>query len=203
MTTTRLPALGRADRGIITAFLVIGVFGGGFIAGLGIVTGIFRVLDPSGAPIALLADIPLERGAGIVEAHGDRLLVTPETLSAGPLWLLAIADILLALTIGIVTASITFVLVRVLQRKLFHRTMQTALVAAGGTIAIGSLLHQGARGFGQAFAADELNPALGGVATPGFEISMIFPVLVGLGIVALAYVFRAGNRLQRETEGLV
>lgn len=203
MSTTGLPPISRVDRGVVTAVLIVGFFGGGFIAGLGVITGVFRVLDPGRYPVELLADIPLATGPGVIEAHGDRLLVRTETLSAGPLWLLAIADILLALTIACVTASLAYVLVRVLQRKLFHRTMQTAALVAGGAIAIGSMLHQGARGFGQAFAADELNDALGGVATPGFEIEMIFPALVGLGIVALAYVFRVGNRLQRETEGLV
>lgn len=203
MSTASLPTLSRTDRSILTVFLIIGVFGGGFIAGLGIINGVFRVIDPSRYPIELLADIPLETGAGIIEAYGDRLVVHAESLSTSALWLLAAADILLALTIACVTAAFSHVLFRVLQRKLFHRGMQTAAFVAGGAISIGSILHQGALGFGQAFAADDLNEALGGVATPGFEIHMLFPVIVGIGITAAAYVFRAGNRLERETEGLV
>lgn len=51
-------------------------------------------------------------------------------------------------------------------------------------------------------AADELNDALGGIAVPGFSFAPI-PIIAGFGILTLAYVFRAGSRLQHETEGLV
>lgn len=133
-------ALSRPDRFAILAILIAGSFGGAFIAGTGIITGLFRLLDPAGYPIQLLADIPVETGPGIVQAHGDSLIVNAEQLSAGPLWLLALSELALSLTIACVTTSFAYVLYRVVQHKPFHRTMQAAALVAGFAIAIGSLL---------------------------------------------------------------
>ena len=196
------PNVSKADRLAIWSILVVGMFGGGFVAGLGLVTGVFRLIDPARYPIALLADIPVETGPGIAQAHGDGVLVNAEQLSAGPLWLLAAGDMTLGLVIGCVTASFAHVLYRVAQRKPFHSTMQVAVLVAGVAIAVGGLLHQGFTGLGTMMAADELNDSLGGVAEVGFLFNPLIP-LVGFGILALAYVFRAGERIQRETEGLV
>ena len=49
------------------------------------------------------------------------------------------------------------------------------------------------------------NPAglpIGGVTQVGFLFEPL-PIVVGFGVLALAYVFRTGERLQRDTEGLV
>lgn len=196
------PGIGKTDRFAIWFILVAGMFGGGFIAGLGLINGIFRLNDPAHYPIALLAKIPVETGPGIVQAHGDNLIVNAESLSAGPLWLFAISDLILGITIGLVTASFAHVLYRIAQRKPFHRNMYLSVLVAGSAITIGGLLYQALGGLGQMMAAGELNDSLGGVAELGFFFQPMWP-LIGLGILTLAYVFRAGNRLQRETEGLV
>lgn len=193
---------GQGDRVAIWAILIAGFFGGGFVAGLGLITGIFRLIDPAGFPVQLIADIPIDGGPGILAAHGNSLLVSTESLSAGPLWALAAADIVAAVATGCVAASFAFVLYRIVQRRPFHRSTQTSAIVAGCAIAFGSLLSQGLGGLGQMMAADELNDELGGIAVAGFEFQPLLPI-VGFGILALAYVFRAGERLQRDTEGLV
>ena len=57
-------------------------------------------------------------------------------------------------------------------------------------------------GFGQMQAATELNPAFDDQLIVGFSFDPL-PWLVGFGVMALAVVFQAGTRLQRDTEGLV
>ncbi len=199
------PAAAEVDRGdriAIWAILIVGMFVGGLVAGLGLVNAVFRLLDPSRFPIDLLADIPLETGDGVIDAHGDSLLVWTDQLTAGPLWLLTLGDLAAALAIALVTASLGNVLWRVAQRRPFHRTVQVAALVAGCAVALGSLLAQGLGGLGRMMAAGELNDALGGIALPAFEFQPLLPIL-GFGILALAYVARAGERLQRDTDGLV
>lgn len=201
--STQTPAVpGRADRTAIVLILAAGVFAGAFIAGTGLIGALFRLVAPERYPVQLFADIPLPSGEGVVTAHGDRLLATADGLGDGAVWALAGGDALAALTVGVVTASFGYVLWRVAQRRPFHRSMQTAILVTGSAVAFGSLLSQGLGGLGQMMAATDLGDGLGGVALVQFEFVPL-PIVVGFGIMALAFVFRAGAQLQRDTEGLV
>jgi len=202
MTTTAPADVGRADRVAILLILAVGAFGGAFIAGLGIISAVLRLIDPARYPVTLLADIPIEAVPGIVQAHGDSIVVNADGLSTGTVWALAGGDFFLALTIGCVTFCFAYVLWRVAQRRPFHRTTQVAALVAGCAIALGSILSQGIGGLGQMMAASDLSAALGDVTSPGFLFAPL-PIVLGFAIMALAYVFRAGERLQRDTEGLV
>ncbi len=196
------PAIGRADRIAIVAILVVGALGAGAVAAVGLVRGIARLIDPAAFPVSLFAEIPLDAGPGILQAHADRVVVSTDALSAGPVWLFAISDIVFALTIAIVDVCFTCVLLRVVQSRPFHGSLRTAAIVAGCAIAFGSILGQGLGGLARMMAATELAPALGGEVLVGFEFEVI-SIIVGFGVLALAYVFQAGTRLQREVEGLV
>ena len=123
-------------------------------------------------------------------------------IPTGALWLFAIADVVGGIAIGLVTASFAYVLWRIAQRRPFHHTSQVAALVAGCAIAFGSLISQGLAGLARMMTADELGAALGGVTQVGFLFEPL-PIVVGFGVLALAYVFRTGERLQRDTEGLV
>lgn len=192
----------RADRIAIWLILGAGFLGGAFVAGLGLFTAISRLIDPARYPVSLLADIPVEIGPGVLQAHGDSVVVNADGLSPSTVWTLAAGDLFLALTIGIVTVAFSVVLLRVTQRRPFHRSMQIAVLVAGCAIAFGSLLSQGIGGLGQMMAATDLEGTLGDIATPGFLFAPL-PIIIGFAIMALAYVFQAGERLQRDQEGLV
>ncbi|MCW2163362.1 hypothetical protein B0I12_000488 [Microbacterium hydrothermale] len=192
-----------ADRIALRAVLVVAVLGGAVLTTLGLFTAISRVVDPSRYPVSVLADVVVPASSGgVVDARADSVLVHTTDLSAGTLWLLAGGDFCSALTIALVTFGFGSVLWRVVQRQPFHRQTYLATITAGSAIALGSLLSQGLGGLGQLAAATELSTALGGVTVPGFLFSPV-PVVAGFGILALAYVFRAGAGLQRDTEGLV
>ncbi|MGB4778377.1 hypothetical protein [Microbacterium sp.] len=194
--------IGRADRIAVTAILIVGGALGGYIAGSGLVTALFRLIDPARFPITLLAKIPVEAGPGVVEAHGDSLVVMADSLSSGAVWCFVLADLFGAVGVGLATAAFALVLVRIVHRKPFHRTATAASVVAGCATIFGSMLSQSVGGFGRMMAATELGPSLGGFPEPAFLLEPL-PVVVGFGILALAYVFQAGERLQRDTEGLV
>ena len=87
--------------------------------------------------------------------------------------------------------------------KPFARSLQALALAAGATLALGSLLGLALAGFGRMNAALALNRALDEDRfLVGFSFDPL-PVVLGFAIMALAFVFRAGHRLQRDTEGLV
>lgn len=192
----------RSDRPAILVILGIGMFAGGFVAGLGLINAIFRLVDPSQFAITLLANTPIDAGAGVSSAQYEQMSVMADSLSAGAVWLIAGAEMFTALTIGLVTASFSYALWRIVSGQPFHRTMRVAAIVAGCSIVFGTLLSQGLGGLGQMMAATELEDALGGAAVAGFEISPL-PIVVGFGILALSYVFHAGTRMQRDTEGLI
>ncbi|WP_307483122.1 hypothetical protein [Microbacterium trichothecenolyticum] len=192
-----------ADRVALRVILAVGLVAGLGLTAMGVFTAITRVLDPARYPVSVLADVPVPLSGGdVIDAQADSVLVHTSGLSPEAVWLLASGDLVGALTLGAVTMSFCVVLWRVVQHQPFHRHMYTAALVAGCSIALGSLLSQGLGGLGQLMAAAELSDALGGVARPGFLFTPL-PVVAGLGVLALAYVFRAGNRLQRDTEGLV
>lgn len=200
MTTATEPS--KADRIGILAILSVGLIGGVLMAALGAFTAITRVIDPARYPVDLVARIPVATGPGIIDAYGDNIIVRTSALSPGTAWLLAAGDLINALVISVVTLCFAATLWGVAQRRPFHRSLPAAAIAAGSALGIGSLLAQGLGGIGRMMAAGELSAPLGGVVEPGFLFTPV-PVVVGLGLIALAYVFRAGARLQRETEGLV
>lgn len=192
----------RADRVTIVVILVIGALAGALLAATGLISAISRIASPDAQTVRLLADIPVEAGPGIVSAHGDSLVVVVDRLDAGALWLIAAGEAFGALMIAAVTLSFGYLLWQVAQGRPFPRAAQTAVLVTGCAITFGSLLSQGLGGLGQMMAAGELQEATGGLALVQFELAPL-PLLIGFGIMALAYAFRAGHRLQHDTEGLV
>lgn len=188
--------ISRGDGIAVLAILVLGAGLGGWIAGMGLIRGVFRLFDPSRYPVELLATVPVKAGKDAIEAHADTIQVTFSQLQEAPLWLLSLSDISGAVAIGLATASFAFALARIVSGKPFHRSMQSAALIAGSSIMFGGLLAQGLGGLGQMMVA------LGAPAEPAFTFEPL-PIIVGAAVLALAYVFRAGRRLQRDTEGLV
>lgn len=193
--------MSRWDRSAAFAVYLATFFFGAWWAASGLIQGLFRVIAPERYPATLLAEIPVEHGAGIASAVAETVTVRSDALSPGTVWMLAGADIVQAVTIAAVLVGSGLVLERILRGKPFHRIVQPAVLLAACGLAFGSLLTQGVRGLGQMMAASELDDAVPGLVT-GFTFD-ILPVVAGFGLLALAYVIAAGMRLQRDTEGLV
>lgn len=87
----------------------------------------------------------------------------------------------------------------------FQRSLFVTTLSCGIALILGPIIATGLRGLGLMQSAFELNPLAHDVFLAGFTIDATAAVIPGIGFVvlALAYVFRAGERMQRDTEGLV
>ncbi|UYN82834.1 MAG: hypothetical protein KIT89_08900 [Microcella sp.] len=201
----------RHDR---TALRVIGVLAlvGAAAALIGaVVSALLPVLSDQGLTVELL----LAPGATVGD-HAELApairSITPEsavvtleasTLSGGAVALLLIERALSGIIATVVGAALGYTLLRIARGEAFHRSLFAVTVAVGAALSIGTILAVGLGGLGRMMAAFELNELLGGERfLPGFTADPTV-VLIGFAVLGLAYVFRIGERLQRETAGLV
>ncbi len=196
------PLMSRWDRNLAFVVYLATFFFGAWWAANGFLQAAFRVIDPSQFPVTLLSEGTVEHGTSVTSATVDSVTVQTDALSSGAVWLFASADFLQALTVAGVLIGSGIVIERVLRGKPFHRTVRPAILLAACSLAFGSLLTQGVRGFGQMQASYELNDEVGGSLVMGFTFDIV-PVVAGFGLLALSYIIAAGMRLQRDTEGLV
>ncbi|WP_300267746.1 hypothetical protein [Microbacterium sp.] len=150
------------------------------------------------APMASLAD-----ASGVTAAEYTQSLVSFEALDAGIRWLLLLEVALPALATVIVCASLWWLGFSLIRQRAFRRSMVPMLVTASFALIVAGML---APMFG-AFARAEMVAQLPLADTGEFWMLMyeLNPAPIGWGI-ALALVataFEVGQRLQRETEGLV
>jgi hypothetical protein len=200
------PGISRGDRIVIRITGLIFAIGALLFLVVGAMAVIRRLIDPTSLPVGLLAEIPLDAsslpGIEIVSSTADHVVVTASGLSDGAIVALAIGNGLGALTAAVVCAAFAYFTWRVTRGQPFHRSLVGVSLATGVTILLGALLSTFVGGFGQMQAAAELNPAFDDQLIVGFGFDPL-PWLVGFGVMALAVVFQAGTRLQRDTEGLV
>lgn len=198
---TVTPRMDKADRTATLFILILGSFAGGVTAASGLLNAVFRILDPAGRPVHVLADIPIEATSG-VQVTAQELSVVTQHLPSTARWLYASSDLIFGLMVALITLSLAYALYRVVKGDPFHQGMHTATLVAGGSLAVGGLLHQGLYGFATINAASALADSIHGEVGIGFPFDPMLPI-IGLVVVALAYVFRIGERLQRDTEGLI
>jgi len=203
--------LHRADRitirvlGVLTVVVTAASTAGSVFAG-------FRSLAAGETVIHLLTRMevpndgtPAPDGPGIVSAGFESALVTATGLSDGVRALLATSMIIDTLTIAAVGGAIAWFLLMFAGRRPFQRSLFRTTLVAGFALTLGPLLATALSGFARMQAAVELNPVAHDVFEIGFEIPALGATvpLLGLAVLALAFVFRAGERLQRDTDGLV
>jgi len=143
-----------------------------------------------------------DAGAGIMSAGFDSATVVAGGLSDGTRALLTGGVIADAVATAVSIGAVAWFLLLLIRNRPFHRSLVAASLAAGSALLIGGILSAGLGGLGRMQAAVELNPLAGGVFKVGFLVDP-WPAVAGLGVLALAFVFRRGERLQRDTEGLV
>lgn len=202
-------ALHRYDRRVLRVLGVIAVLITVWLLIDGVVHGI-RALAPGETSLVLLTrhEVPHDReastadGAAIVSAGFDTASVVASGLSGQSRGLLAVGAFATALTAAVVGGAIAWFLLLLAARRPFHRSLYLTALAAGFALVIGTLLSNGIGGFGRMHAATELQPLTDEVFLVGFQFDPL-PTVVGFAVLAVAFVFRAGTRLQRDTEGLV
>ena len=200
--------ISRADR------VLMGVFAGiaAVIGALTVIRAAFRLRlyllasADGNTPVSLLADASVSDGptdgeprivAGI-HPTADLLV---DGLDGPTRLLLGVGEGLGALVAVVVAGALAWLFLSLGRGRPFARSLHVLALVAGATLALGSLLAQGIAGFGRMEAAAALNDA-GGSFRVGFPFDPM-PIVVGFAIMTLALVFRAGTRLQRDTDGLV
>jgi len=212
MTTASTTApMTRGDRVVLSVFaLASAAFGAASIAGGAARLRLYvRAADGGGTPVSLMTDsnftpFPLDPEGPEPRVEfgafptADLLVVG---LDDGTRTLLALGEGLSALVAAVVSLGVAWLFVSLARGRPFDRRLHLLALVSGATLALGSLLGQGLTGLGKMSAATALNGD-DRLFVAGFDFDPV-PVMIGFAILALAFVFRAGSRLERETDGLV
>jgi hypothetical protein len=190
--TTTHPRLGLADR---AAFGVIA----GLAGALGLLTlvdGVWRTvaLAVGTGPVDLIAFSPLTDNVGNITGA----TVTSDAIDAGSRVLLVIASAVSLLVAVTISAAIVVFLAMTARGTPFHRTLYPVVLTTGLVMSFGGMIAGGLDGLGRMIAGGEL----GEPYRAAFELQL-GPWAFGFVVLVAAYVIRAGERLQRDTEGLV
>jgi len=157
--------------------------------------------------LSLLADAPLPvtAGEGVSVASIETVSLTTDALSGLPRGLFAGAAVLLGISALIVGLALAWLVFAAAGGRPFGPALFRFSLVAGLTLVLGPLLATALSGFASMEAAVELGDAVDGILLVGFGVtSWGFAIpIIGLGVVALAYLFRRMEALQRDTAGLV
>jgi hypothetical protein len=196
------------SRGVLWVFFVLALAAGLFSLVFGAVGTIASLADGT-TPLSLALDQPLpaaaDRGsASIVSGSYDSASVVVGGLDSGTVVLAMVARIAGILTQAAIAASVALIAWRLLRGRAFRRSLSLTVTFSGAILLVGGLLSGGVGMLADWMAADQLN---GGVSRGGFWplIGTVDGTPLGIGVCLLlvGLAFEYGERLQRETEGLV
>ena len=195
------------DRVIVWAILFVsvlaGLFGlvrGGVIVSSEVASGEISLALIANQPLPAKADIGTPRIVAGSYATAD---VTVSGLSFGVSSLAIATQIVNTLTQAAIAASIAFLAWRVLRARPFTRSLSLTVMFAGSALLVGGLFSQGFGSVAAAMAAGELNgPTARGFWPLAGRIDGT-PLAFGVVLLLVGVAFEYGERLQRDTEGLV
>jgi hypothetical protein len=203
--TPRHRTLSRGDRASIVAFMVAGVA----LVAWAITDAVLRISSAlNSSNVSVLGQFagtpgqaPIGPGGSLVEIELDRAVLTTSALPTASLVSLVTAETIAAATVTTVVVCLLLLSVSVLSGDIFSRR-NTALVATAG---ITGLVGAAAAPFFSNMAA---NGAFAAISEREFVNVVIsvepLPYVLGAFVIALiATAFSVGERLQRDTAGLV
>ncbi|MGO4488675.1 hypothetical protein [Microbacterium sp. 2RAF4] len=144
----------------------------------------------------------LAASSNISEAQYDTVTLTATGLSLSPRLLLAIADALAILGPFVLCVAVAWLCIRLLIGRPFGSAATWGIAVAALAVMAGGLMSQAVRA--NAFSEIALELDLVSAGVPAFEMSIdLAPFGWGFALVVVAGAFEIGQRLQRDTEGLV
>lgn len=206
MTT---PTQARVLRGSDIAAMWIFVGAGIAVVGVTLFFAIGRIVDAlSGKALpveALFSDTTVAAPIGPDGAMRDILLerawITPSSLSIAGTGALVLQQLVLAASVTALVVCLLLVTLSVMRGRVFNRR-NTALVVSAGASGLAGLF--GVPFFGNIVANDAFRDISQGTFDNPIISVELPPVILAAFIVAMAStVFTVGDRLQRDTEGLV
>ena len=157
-------------------------------------------LPVDGAQMTSLADAD-----GVASAEYTQSLVSLEALDAGTRWLLLAEIALPALATVIVCMSLWWLGLSLIRQRAFRRSMVPVLATAAFALIVAGMFAPLSGGIARAQVVEQL--AASGVDTGQFWTFLVeanlAPIGWGIALALVGTAFEVGQRLQRETEGLV
>lgn len=158
---------------------------------------------------SLIVDQPLPASAdggtaAVLHGRYESAIVTLGDLSGTAFGLLTTALVISIITTASVALAFVYLSWRLLRSEPFKKSLSVAFITAGGALLIGTLLSIGFEALGRMTVITELS---GEDALDGFwpiaAQGDLAPIGFGLALLIVACAFEYGERLSRETDGLV
>ncbi len=218
LTVTRFIAIGYAALTLV--FTVVGVIST-LVSDAVPVSIPVRQFWPEAYPWVTIQDGP---PATVVEGGFSLAEVTAAGLGTDARLLLAAGHALQGLTFTVIAITVALLCHRLLNGTAFKPAISRAINISAIAIAAGGVLWQACFWIGGTIASEQvlqvrgwtseepaagdpraaLDPLATGLPEPTFALTIDFwPLMLGLALAAVAAAFRYGERLQRDTEGLV
>lgn len=202
--TVTTPSLSRSDRIGMYATIVLGVIGAASVL-FATVTRIIEVAPNRDVPVLVpftgeTAQLPIGPGGALVTVEVDQAtVIVPEPAVATHFALVA-QPIVIGLALLLSIALLCLFCWNLARGRAFHRSTTRIIFAAAGTVLGGWVL-------GSLFTTMSVNGALSAVSEYSYEGVLfstdVVPPIVVLALSAIGAAFQIGERLRRDTEGLV
>lgn len=189
-----LVATGAVSIGVASVFGAVG-------AGI----EIFGSPVPVSLPVQGMQMDSLADADGIAAAEYTQSLVSFEALDAGTRWLLLAEVALPALATVIVCAALWWLGLSLIRQRAFRKSMVPVLATASLALIVAGMIAPLLGGIARAQVVEQLTAS--GADSRGFWMLLVqldpAPIGWGIALALVATAFEVGQRMQRETEGLV
>jgi len=202
--TTTTPSLSRSDRVGMYLTIALGLIGAAAV----LWTTIMRLIEVApGRDVPVLvpfigetAELPIGPGGGSVDVAVDQAVVVVPQPAVATQFALVAEPIVVGLSLLILIALLCAFCWNLARGRAFHRSTTRIIFAGAGTVIAGWSL-------GSLFTTMTVNGALSAISDYSYE-GVLFsadftPPIVALALGAIGAGFQIGERLRRDTEGLV
>lgn len=205
-TTVRTSVLDRSDRFVLWLFAVVALFFGlaTLVSAVPAVAALFG--DSFSVTLAATAPVPPEAVSGsarLVSGSFDRAEVVVSGIETGPRIALAASIAVTALSTAVVAATIAALCRAVLVGRPFVRSVVWLMATASLALIAGTLIGAGLDTVAMFSIVAALNPDPSDAVFPFAGEYDVAPLLIGLVLAVVATAFQLGQKMQRDTEGLV
>lgn len=212
MTTNELRAPGRVatlSRGIVWAIFGVAVL----VLGGTLALSIWGIVDSLGSGTIALTlstaqSLPAEADQGpaaLLSGQFDSASVVVGGLDAGTFAIALVSKVALALTQLAIAASVALLSWSLVKARPFRRSLSVTVTLSGAIVLIGGILAAGLGVLASWMVADQLNDPDAGLDGFWPILAGVDPTFIAIGVALLlaGLAFEYGDKLQRDTEGLV
>ena len=197
----------RLDSGALRLVSVLGVL----FAGCALIWGVFGFVSmlssetvPVSQPVSVdVTGLATDGTASVASGEVNQAELSLAGLSIAARLLLGSGTLLLVLVQVMVAIAVVALCRQLLAGRPFAPAIRKLLTASALVVLAGGILGQAVYGFGNFQVAAELNHDPIGTSFPMMMHLDSTPVVVGLVLGIIATAFAVGERLQRDTDGLV